>query len=73
MSKIEDSLIEKIRNRAEAGQQKYGMTMERNDLFLDNWLQHAQEEAMDLCVYLEKIITIREQAKQLVADYQIHV
>jgi len=29
--------------------------MERNDLSLEEWLVHLQEEMMDACVYLEKI------------------
>lgn len=56
MSKIEEKVITKIRDRAEAGLNKYGTTMERDDLSLVEWLQHAQEEAMDLAVYLEKLI-----------------
>jgi hypothetical protein len=56
MSAIEESVIEKIRQRAEAGLKKYGVTMERNDLTTREWLIHAQEEAMDLCVYLERVI-----------------
>lgn len=55
MSKIEESVIEKIRNRAIAGFNKYGKTMEREDLSIQDWILHAQEEAMDLCVYLEKL------------------
>jgi len=30
--------------------------MERDDLSRLEWLKHAQEEVMDLAVYLEKII-----------------
>lgn len=56
MSKIEEQVISKIRARSEAGRKKYDTTMEREDLTLIEWLQHAQEEAMDLAVYLEKII-----------------
>jgi len=55
MSKIEDKVIEQIRQRAKEGKNKYGVTMERDDLTLKEWVQHAQEEAMDLAVYLEKI------------------
>jgi len=29
--------------------------MDRNDLTVKEWLQHAQEEAMDFVVYLEKL------------------
>lgn len=58
MSKIEDAVAKKIQERAELGKNKYGVTMERTDLTNVEWLTHAQEEAMDLAVYLEKIIKI---------------
>tara|TARA_A100001201_G_C3917609_1_gene149564 strand:- start:178 stop:366 length:189 start_codon:yes stop_codon:yes gene_type:complete len=58
MSRIEDSVAKKIQERAELGKNKYGVTMERNDLTSVEWLKHAQEEAMDLAVYLEKIIRV---------------
>ena len=58
MSKIEDSVARKIQERAELGKNKYGVTMERNDLTSVEWLKDAQEEAMDLAVYLEKIIRV---------------
>lgn len=56
MSKIEDAVAAKLQNRADAGFNKYGVTMERTDLSHLDWLIHAQEEAMDLAVYLEKLI-----------------
>ena len=56
MSKIEDNVIIKIAKRSIAGLNKYGTTMERKDLTKLEWLVHAQEEAMDLCVYLERLI-----------------
>jgi len=58
MSKIEDAVCKKLQDRAEVGKNKYGVTMERGDLSVEDWLIHAQEEAMDLAVYLEKIITV---------------
>ena len=56
MSSIEEKVIQKIRERAEVGKKKYGTTMDRKDLGALEWLIHAQEEAMDLCIYLEKLI-----------------
>lgn len=50
----------KIRKRAREGKDKYGVTMERADLTRKQWLIHAQEEAMDLAVYLEKLIQEEE-------------
>jgi hypothetical protein len=38
MSKIEESVITKIRERADIGKNKYGVTMERNDLNIIQWL-----------------------------------
>lgn len=56
MTAVEDAVILKIRQRRERGTQKYGTTMERTDLTRREWLIHAQEEAMDLAIYLEKLI-----------------
>lgn len=52
----EEAVIAKIRARREAGRKKYGTTMERTDLTERQWLIHAQEEAMDLAIYLERLI-----------------
>jgi len=60
MSRIEKSVIRKIIMRATVGKEKYGVTMERKDLSRKQWLIHAQEEAMDLCVYLERLIQEEE-------------
>ena len=56
MSSIEDEVCEKIHRRAEMGKNKYGVTMEREDLTLGEWLTHLQEELMDSIVYLQRII-----------------
>ena len=56
MSKIEDKVIDKINDRAALGKNKYNTTMERKDLTKLEWLQHAQEEAMDLAIYLQRLI-----------------
>lgn len=56
MSKVEEAVSAKILKRAEVGLAKYGVTMERTDLSRLEWLIHAQEEAMDLAVYLERLI-----------------
>ena len=60
MSSIENTVAVKILNRAEVGKSKYNTTMERTDLSKLDWLKHAQEEAMDLAVYLEKLIQIEK-------------
>ena len=55
---ILESLIEKYKERAEIGQKKYNTTLDRTDLSLIDWVNHAQEEAMDLSLYLQKIKTM---------------
>ena len=60
MSEIEDNVIIKIAKRSMAGKSKYGTTMERTDLTGKEWLIHPQEEALDLAVYLERLIQEEE-------------
>jgi len=73
MSSIENKVCSKILDRAEVGKKKYGTTMERVDLSSLEWLIHAQEEAMDLAVYLEKLIGLEQEillAKKLIDEKQ---
>lgn len=56
MSKIENSVIEKIKSRANTGLIKYGTTLERQDLSTLDWLIHCQEEMLDADNYLEVLI-----------------
>lgn len=41
--------------RSETGRRKYGETMMREDLDVLDWVRHAQEEALDCAVYLERL------------------
>ena len=56
---VKDSIvlkvIEKFKDRSLMGLEKYGTTLDRNDLSLLDWINHAQEELMDGILYLEKI------------------
>ena len=56
MSKHEDEVCKKIQQRAKVGKAKYGVTMERTDLSIVEWLTHLQEELMDASVYVERLI-----------------
>jgi tRNA/tmRNA/rRNA uracil-C5-methylase (TrmA/RlmC/RlmD family) len=53
--KIVKAVIDKYQERSEIGQEKYGTTLERNDLPMIAWMQHLQEELMDATLYLEKL------------------
>lgn len=69
MSLIEDSVCAKIQARAVLGLNKYGTTLERTDVSVLGWLTHAQEEAMDLASYLEKLmIELETQMKNASPD-----
>ena len=63
MSKYEEQVINKIRERAEVGKNKYGVTMERTDLNTLDWLVHLQEELMDAAVYIERLMRDFERLK----------
>ena len=52
---ITEAVVAQLRTRAEKGKEKYGTTMERDDLTLMEWMQHLQEELMDATVYVEKL------------------
>lgn len=65
-TEVEEAVCEAIRARRDAGRKKYGTTMERTDLTAPQWLQHAQEEAMDFAIYLEKLrCVLGEQEQEL--------
>ena len=57
--KVVDSIVEKVidkfKNRSEVGIKKYVVTLDRGDLTLVQWLDHAIEESMDFTLYLTKI------------------
>lgn len=55
LDSIVTSVIQKFAERAEMGKQKYGTDLDRTDLTMLDWIQHAQEEHMDAILYLEKM------------------
>lgn len=60
-----DRLRTDLAVREVLGTMKYGTTVDRVDLNLLDWVRHAREEAMDLAVYLTRIlILLEEQTEQ---------
>jgi hypothetical protein len=57
---MKDSIVEAVRqdlfDRSELGIKKYGTTLDRTDLQLKDWLQHAYEESLDHALYLKRAI-----------------
>jgi hypothetical protein len=52
---IVESVIEQFKQRSNVGINKYGTTLDREDLTMLEWLKHLQEELMDATLYVEKI------------------
>jgi len=56
---IEDQIVLRVlsrfNERSQVGITKYNTTLERTDLSTLEWLTHAQEEAMDFVLYLERL------------------
>jgi hypothetical protein len=52
-----DPVVEAVRNdllnRSKVGIEKYGVTLDRKDLNLRDWLQHTYEETLDQANYLK--------------------
>lgn len=74
---MKDSIVELVRqdllDRSEAGIKKYNNTLDRDDLELYDWLQHAYEELCDGALYLKRakkdVEELNEQFDELVRDY----
>ena len=45
----------KFEARSQRGIEKYNTTLEREDLNLQEWLTHLQEELMDATLYVERL------------------
>jgi|UniRef100_A0A6C0F3I7 hypothetical protein len=59
------SIIKQFQQRSEVGMAKYGVNLDRTDLTMLQWIQHAQEEHMDAILYLEKIKQIEQNRLKL--------
>jgi hypothetical protein len=65
MSNILDETIKDLYKREIRGLKEYGTTMDRTDLSQDEWLQHAYEEALDLALYLKKLLLTNAPQKDI--------
>jgi hypothetical protein len=55
LDSIVTSIIQQFEERAAKGKTKYGVDLDRTDLSLLEWIEHAKQEHMDAILYLEKI------------------
>ena len=68
MSQVLAKVFSEFIEREETGKKKYGTTMDRKDLSLDEWIEHMKQELMDAILYLEKIKSIYDTQRP--TDYQ---
>ena len=54
-------LIDLLVARDQAGRAKYGTTLDRTDLSLDDWLQHMTEELLDAAGYAQAALRTHEE------------
>jgi hypothetical protein len=50
-----NNVVEAFLTLSNVGKEKYGTTLDRNDLKPLEWLIHLQEELMDATLYVEKL------------------
>jgi hypothetical protein len=48
-------IAELLKTRSETGIRKYGTTLDRTDLSVKQWIDHAIDEALDHALYLQKL------------------
>jgi hypothetical protein len=48
-------IAQMLRSRSETGIRKYGTTLDRTDLEVKQWIDHAIEESLDHALYLMKL------------------
>lgn len=60
---VVEAVIQRFHDRAKFGKDKYGTDLDRNDLTMEEWIQHAQDEAHDFILYLEKMKQLIQRFK----------
>lgn len=56
MRDTESLVIQNIKDRQQLGLKKYGVTVANSKLTERQWLQHAYEEALDMAIYLRRLM-----------------
>jgi hypothetical protein len=60
---VVNDVVNKYKDRANTGLQKYNTTLDREDLTELQWLNHLQDELMDASLYVQKLKQIIEKRK----------
>lgn len=56
MKDTESEVCKNILDRQQLGIKKYGRTVAGNPLTERQWIQHAYEEALDMAIYLKRLM-----------------
>ena len=67
IDEIVEKVVDKFRTRSIKGISTYNTTLEANNK--DNYLVHLQEELMDGCNYIQKLIEQDREITQLIKKY----
>jgi hypothetical protein len=62
---IVDSIIDKFVERATFGKAKYNTDLDRQDLSLEDWLEHSIQEKLDDILYMQKALATLRETKHL--------
>ena len=62
---IVDSVIDKFVERATFGKAKYNTDLDRQDLSLEDWLEHSIQEKLDDILYMQKSLATLREAKSI--------
>jgi hypothetical protein len=52
---VVERVVDKFISRSDVGYEKYGVTLEKDNSNLFEWLNHIQEELMDATLYIQKL------------------
>jgi hypothetical protein len=59
-SDIYKEVITDLISREKMGRAKYGVTVDNANLSEKEWLHHAYEEALDMAIYLKRIMSLKK-------------
>ena len=69
LDSVVSSILNQFTTRSLMGKAKYGVDLDRTDLTLLEWIEHAKQEHMDAILYLEKIkqiVGINERQEKII-------
>ena len=61
-----EKIVTMLRDRSKVGLEKYGVSIDRNDLAFNEWCQHAIEEMLDGAQYLQRAMDVYNEADKSV-------